>query len=130
MGDPTNIIYRSSWELRVLKWLDENDSVISYASEELHIDYFSPIDRKWHKYFPDFFVRTKTKTGEIKSTVIEIKPKIQTMPPAVPKRKSKYYGESVKTWIINQSKWAAAEEFCKDRKLDFKILTEEDLGII
>jgi hypothetical protein len=32
------------------------------------------------------------------------------------------------TYAVNQAKWKAAEEFCKDRMIEFKIITEEDLG--
>jgi hypothetical protein len=29
----------------------------------------------------------------------------------------------------NQAKWGAAKEFCKDRMMEFKILTEDNLGV-
>ena len=29
----------------------------------------------------------------------------------------------------NMAKWKAAEEFCKDRMWEFKVLTEDELGI-
>ena len=34
-GDAANIVYRSSWELRVMKHLDINPNVLWWASEEL-----------------------------------------------------------------------------------------------
>ena len=36
---------------------------------------------------------------------------------------------SVQTWVVNQAKWKAAKEFCADRGYEFKIMTEDDLGI-
>jgi len=30
---------------------------------------------------------------------------------------------------VNIAKWKAAVEWCKDRKLEFKIITEDELGI-
>ena len=78
-GDSENVVYRSSWELRVMKWLDENPSVIWWASEELIIRYKSPIDQKMHRYFPDFIVRLKQKNGTESTVVIEIKPQKQTV---------------------------------------------------
>jgi len=64
-GDATNIIYRSSWELYVMKYLDENPMVTWWASEELFIPYRNPIDKKMHRYFPDFVVKTKKKDGTV-----------------------------------------------------------------
>ena len=46
-----------------------------------------------------------------------------------PKRKTQAWQNSVKTWMINQAKWKAAREFCADRNYEFKIMTEDDLGI-
>ena len=59
VGDYKNIIYRSSWECRVMDFLDRNPDIISWASEELIIPYKSPADGKWHRYFPDFLVKVK-----------------------------------------------------------------------
>jgi hypothetical protein len=61
--------------------------------------------------------------------LLEVKPKIQTKPPDVQKRKTKRYINEVVTWGVNQSKWKAAEEYCLDRGWEFKILTEEHLGL-
>ena len=127
-GDSTNIIYRSLWELRVMKYLDDHPGVIWWASEELVIPYWNPIDNRKHRYFPDFVAKVKTKEGKIKTIVIEVKPDKQTKPP-VQKRKTKKYLEESATYLINQSKWKAASEFCKDHGWEFKILTEHDLGL-
>jgi hypothetical protein len=81
IGDYNNIVYRSSWECKVMDWLDRNDDVISWASEELIIPYISPHDNRYHRYFPDFLVKVKTRNGQHKTMLIEIKPKKQTIPP-------------------------------------------------
>jgi hypothetical protein len=127
-GDPTNIIYRSSWEVKVMKYLDENPSVIWWGSEELFIPYWNPIDNKKHRYFPDFISKIKRKDGTVMTYIIEVKPLKQTVPP-VQKRKTKRYLEESATYVINQSKWKAATEFCKDHGWEFKVITEKDLGI-
>lgn len=127
-GDSENVVYRSSWELRVMKWLDENPSVIWWASEELIIRYKSPIDQKMHRYFPDFIVRLKQKNGTESTVVIEIKPQKQTVKP-VQKRKTKRYLQEAATYAVNQEKWRAADLFCKEHGWQFKVLTEKDLGI-
>jgi hypothetical protein len=127
-GDSENVVYRSSWELRVMKWLDENPSVIWWASEELIIRYKSPIDQKMHRYFPDFIVRLKQKNGTESTVVIEIKPQKQTVKPEQ-KRKTKRYLQEAATYAINQEKWRAADLFCKEHGWQFKVLTEKDIGI-
>jgi len=127
-GDSENVVYRSSWELRVMKWLDENPSVIWWASEELIIRYKSPIDQKMHRYFPDFIVRLKQKNGTESTVVIEIKPQKQTVKPGQ-KRKTKRYLQEAATYAVNQEKWRAADLFCKEHGWQFKVLTEKDIGI-
>ena len=127
-GDSENVVYRSSWELRVMKWLDENPSVIWWASEELIIKYKSPIDQKIHRYFPDFIVRLKQKNGIESTVVIEIKPHKQTIKP-VQKRKTNRFLQEAATYAVNQEKWRAADLFCKEHGWQFKVLTEKDIGI-
>ena len=127
-GDSENVVYRSSWELRVMKWLDENPSVIWWASEELIIRYKSPIDQKMHRYFPDFIVRLKHKNGAESTVVIELKPQKQTVKP-VQKRKTNRFLQEAATYAVNQEKWRAADLFCKEHGWQFKVLTEKDIGI-
>ena len=129
LGNADNIVFRSSWELKVLQWLDSNDSVISFSSEEIVIPYISPADGKYHRYFPDFFVRVKQQDGTVKSLVLEVKPHAQTIEPKVKKRVTKGYINEVVTYGVNQAKWKAAEEYCMDRNWEFRTVTEYDLGI-
>jgi hypothetical protein len=129
MGDSNNIVYRSSWECRVMNWLDQNDDIISWASEELIIPYISPVDNRYHRYFPDFIVKMRTRNGQLRTMMLEVKPKKQTEPPEPRKRVTKQYISEVTTWGVNQSKWKAAREYCLDRGWEFKILTEEHLGL-
>jgi hypothetical protein len=130
LGDPTNIIYRSRWELKFMGWLDSHPGVVQWGSEELIIPYRSPIDGRIHRYFPDFTVKKKTPDGKIDTVIIEIKPKVQCSPPKVQSGKpNKRYITEVQTWGINSSKWEAATNYCKDRGWKFEILTEIELGI-
>ena len=133
MGDPTNIIYRSGWELKLMSYLDGNNNVIRWSSEEVVILYKSPIDGRRHRYFPDFYVEQINTNDNIDKILIEVKPKYQTIPPVVQttktKKPTKRYINEVKTWGINQAKWIAAEEFCKDRGWKFQIMHEDHLGI-
>lgn len=129
-GDVNNIIYRSLWERKFMNYCDTTDAVIEWQSEEFCIPYLSPVDNKIHRYFPDFLMKIKESTGDVKTYLIEIKPKKQTVEPDKnPKRKTKRWINEIYTWNVNQAKWKAAEEYCKDRLYEFKILTEKELGI-
>ena len=128
-GDPTNITYRSSWEFKFMAYIDSHSDVIEWSSEEFSIPYRSPIDNKIHRYFPDFLVKKKNMLGVIESVVVEIKPAKETKAPIVRAKPTKQYLREVYTWGINSAKWKAAEEFCRDRKWKFSIMTEHDLGI-
>jgi len=129
VGDANNIIYRSSWECKVMSWLDRNNDILSWASEELIIPYLSPVDNRVHRYFPDFLVKVRTKDGTTKTMILEVKPKKQTMAPQPKKRVTKQFIEEVKTYGINQAKWKAATEFCLDRGWEFRLITEDHLGL-
>ncbi|NDB57765.1 head completion protein [bacterium] len=128
-GNPTQIYYRSLWELKFMKWCDDNNNILEWGSEEIVVPYRSPIDGKYHRYFVDFYVKVKTRTGDIKKYLIEIKPKKQTIEPAVQKRKTAKYINEVTTYVVNQAKWEAAREWCADRRLEFLILTEDHLNV-
>ena len=128
-GDPTNIIYRSLWERKFMVYCDLNENIIEWGSEEIALPYRSPLDNRVHRYFPDFYIKVKENNGVIKRYLIEIKPKKQTIEPKVQKRKTKSYIYEVTEYAKNMAKWKAAEEFCKDRMWEFKVLTEDELGI-
>ncbi len=106
-----------------------NENIISWGSEEFWIPYVSPVDNRVHRYFPDFIIKVKEQTGEIKTYVIEVKPKKQTVPPKQKSRVTKSFLHEAKTYAVNQAKWKAAQEWCADRMLEFKVITEEELGI-
>lgn len=137
-GDPSNIIYRSSWECKVMDSFDKRPDILSWSSEEMAIPYVSPVDGRRHRYFPDFIVKVRTKDGTIKTMMVEVKPEKQSKPPAKKSRVTKQYIQEVVTWGVNQAKWKAAIEYCKDRKwtfvvmcstdgIEFKYLTENEL---
>lgn len=129
VGDANNIIYRSSWECKLMDWLDRNDDVVSWASEELIVPYISPVDNRKHRYFPDFIIKVKTREGAVKTMMLEVKPKKQTIQPEIRKKITKQYINEVTTWGVNQAKWKAATEFCLDRGWEFKLITEDHLGL-
>lgn len=128
-GDFTNIIYRSSWELKFMNWCDNNASVIKWSSEETIIPYRCPTDNRFHRYFVDFRIQIKSKDGQLKTYLVEVKPAGQTQPPVYQGRKTKRYITEALTFMKNQAKWEAAEQYCLDRGWEFKIITERELGI-
>ena len=127
-GNSKNIIYRSNWDLRVMKYFDDHPNVIWWASEELTIPYVSPIDNKTHRYFPDFIVKMRLKDGKVTTYILEVKPLAQTKMP-VQKRKTKRFIQEAATYAINQEKWRAADLFCREHGWQFKVITEKELGL-
>ena len=65
-GDYSNIICRSSWERKFCRWCDLNENIIQWGSEEFHIPYVSPKDNRVHKYYPDFIIKVRESTGQIR----------------------------------------------------------------
>ena len=128
-GNPDNIICRSSWERKFCQWCDRNNSIIYWASEEISIPYVSPKDNRVHRYYPDFVIKVKEKNSKIKTYVVEVKPKKQTLPPKKKKKITKSYIYECTTYEVNKAKWKAASEYCKDHLIEFKIVTEDELGI-
>ena len=104
-GNIKKITYRSMWERRFMLYCDRSPKITEWSSEELHIPYVSPKDNRWHNYYPDFVI--KTNTG--RSIIIEIKPYFQ------------------RTYAVNKAKWKAANEYGKEKNMEFKILTEREL---
>lgn len=126
-GDPDKVVYRSMWEKYVFIWCDTNPKVKRWSSEEIVIPYYYDVDKKYHRYFPDIFIQT-----EEKSILVEIKPDKETKPPVGQRRTKKYINESL-TYVKNMNKWEAASEYCKDRKWEFQIWTEDtlrDMGLL
>lgn len=130
-GDPTNIIYRSLLERKFMIYCDTNSKVLQWSSEEIIIPYFSPVDKKWHRYFPDFYIKYIDKNNNIRESIIEVKPYSQISSPKPKttqrgKPTNQFLREAI-TWEVNQAKWKAATEYCLDRKWEFKLMTEKEL---
>ncbi len=128
-GDYKNIIFRSSWEEKFMKYCDTKQSILEWGSEEYVIPYRYPTSGKIRRYFPDFYIKVKESSGKIKKYIIEIKPARQTKEPKIQNKKTRGYIYEVYTYAKNQAKWEAAKDFCDNRLWEFKILTEKELGI-
>jgi hypothetical protein len=127
-GDPTNICYRSGWELRLFTYLDKHPDVVWWQSEETVVPYRSPIDNRIHRYYPD--VIFKNTRREV--VMVEIKPHASTIPPVLAEGKKpsdRSHKKKMITYVINDAKWRHARAYCADRGWKFQIMTEYDLGI-
>lgn len=120
-GDVTKIRYMSSWEQRFNVFLDNNANILEWASEEIVIPYIKPTDGRVHKYYPDYYIMYKNKSGDIIREIIEIKPKNQV----VLRKKANVY-EQIQ-FAVNDAKWAAAKAFCDHHGLIFRIISEDKL---
>ena len=124
VGNHNNIVYRSNLEKKFMLYCDRNPDILNWASEELAIRYYSPLDKKYHRYFPDFIV----KTSKGKKLIIEIKPSRQCKPPKTPTKKTRAFMRSSFEYIKNRAKWKAAAQYADDNNAKFKLITEKDLG--
>jgi hypothetical protein len=127
-GDPTNIIYRSSWEKQCMLYFDRTDNILEWQSEELFVPYKHPIDGRIHRYFPDFLIKVLNKDKKVETIMVEVKPFKETKEPKIQTRKTRRYINEVKTYAINTYKWKYAREYCADRRWKFIIITEKELG--
>lgn len=119
------IIYRSSWEKKFCLYCERNPEISFWSSESFSIRYFSPLDQKYHNYFPDYIVQLVN--GSV--IIVEIKPKAQLNKPTPPKRATpkavKNYKWAYETWVTNMTKKAAAEEFAKIKGWKYMLVTED-----
>ena len=93
------------------------------------IPYYDPVQKKWRRYFPDFWMKVKEKNGKVESYLVEVKPKRQVEGPKPQKRKTKKYLREVFDYATNQAKWQAAQEYCNDRLWKFMLVTERELKV-
>jgi hypothetical protein len=125
-------IFRSSWEMRFARFIDIHPDILEWTSEEPLIPYFNPNTGTTWNYHPDFLVKIKDATRQrgFRIELIEIKPKSQTTPPIVTKRKKQAtILHEHQAWVMNSAKWVAAKRYCLEHGYIFKILTEEHLFV-
>ena len=131
IGDPHNIIFRSSWEFSFCKYCDTNDKIIKWSSEPLQIPYYNPLDKKEHIYNVDFYMRVLKDDGEEADWIVEIKPESQYKKPVITPpetlAKLKAYNQKMQIWITNQAKFKAAKEWATKRSYNFGVIDENFL---
>ena len=114
--------YRSSLEWSFMRFCDTNESVQKWASEAINIPYRDPLTGRNTIYVPDFFIQYVDKKGKMIVELIEIKPASQAILERVGKNK---YNQA--QFVKNQAKWAAANIWCKQQGIKFRIISENDL---
>lgn len=129
VGNKSEIVYRSSWELKMMLWCDLNPSVVKWNSEGMKIPYWSNADQKQRTYWIDFIVQYKTSDGSLRTTLIEIKPEAETKPPPKRGKKQDRFLAETYTWEVNKCKWDAAKKYAAQNGMEFLVMNEYDLGI-
>lgn len=130
VGDPSKIIYRSSWEYRFCKFCDDNLAVIRWSSEPFPIKYISPLDGKEHNYYIDFYMRA-IRDGIERDYLVEVKPESSLQKPVFEGKQTlkrlAQFNKAAETWLINSAKFAAAREYAATINYHFVVVTEEFL---
>jgi len=114
--------YRSSWEWAFMRFCDNNDNILKWASEAVQIPYRDPLTNRNTVYIPDFFIQYIDKDGRMLTELIEVKPANQTLLEKVGRNKNNQM-----QYIKNQAKWQAAQAWCKSQGIKFRVLNETDL---
>jgi hypothetical protein len=120
VGNQT-IQFRSSWELKIMRFLDEHPSVIQWASESIKIPYYDPVTQRNRYYIPDFLVMYLDKQGRQRAELVEVKPAKESM---MENAKSKRDKLAIAT---NSAKWTAAMAWSKKSGVTFRVLTENEI---
>ena len=133
-GDPTRVIYRSTWELSLMRKFDSHPDIVEWQSEEIAIPYMNPVKGKTSRYFPDFVIKKRIGENKYQMIMIEVKPKKQTAPPDPSKkyntptgRVSRRFLNEAAKYAVNEAKWKAAMRYCKERNWTFTIMTEKEI---
>ncbi len=127
MGDPTEIIIRSSWELRVFQFCDRNPNVIKWGSEEISIPYMKPVNggMKPARYYPDLYVEYYDRDGTLRCELIEVKPEKFTRASRARTAATKTF-ENIQ-YVVNMAKFTAADNWCKKNGIKFSVLSEKSI---
>jgi hypothetical protein len=139
------IYYRSSWELKIMTWLDSSEKVSMWGAECITIPYQmthfdnGDIKVKTHNYYPDFYYEMKLNDIVVKKVIAEVKPKkefemvvaLQENKLEIPKsttvKKLKNFEYDLKMAQKNRDKWNTMIKFCEKKGWEFIVITEDHL---
>lgn len=115
------IVFRSSWEFKVMQMFDVNPNIMSWASESLKIPYQNPFTGKYTVYVPDFVVTYVDAKGNQRAEIIEVKPAKETFLEQAKSQKAKA------AVALNTFKWAAAQAFARNHGMTFRVMNEGNI---
>ena len=138
------VYFRSSWEKKIMHWLDNNSTITKWGAECLRIPYqITHFDNgytkiKEHSYFPDFYYEMRLPDETLKQVVVEVKPMkefqmVQDLNEGklnVPEngmKKLKNFEYDLKMAYKNKQKWETMINWCNKKGYDFIIITEQHL---
>lgn len=141
ISDPNKIIYRSSLELKFCIYADKNPKILKWGSEIIGIPYtmYNHETRKVtnHTYYVDYYLEVlnpNSPTGT-ETWIIEVKPEAEykaineNKPPMKPvkctPRALENWEYNLTMFIRNKHKWAAAQEYARNKHMIFYVATEK-----
>lgn len=142
LNTQSGVYYRSSWEKKIMTWLDLNKNIKKWGAECMRIPYqvTSMVDGdlklKSHTYFPDFYYELVIGNGELKKVVVEVKPNKEYEDALLFERgqfkieenlnlkKLKNLEYRFKTAQKNSEKWKTMIKWCNKKGYEFIIITE------
>lgn len=146
LNDEGGVYYRSSWEKKIMTWLDLKEEIIKWGSECFAIPYQithfnrGDVKLKSHTYYPDFYYEMAMSDGSVKRIVVEVKPmkeykmvqdlhegRINTPNNNANLRKMRNFEYDIKMAQKNSEKWKTMIKWCKEKGYEFIIITEEHL---
>lgn len=113
--------YRSGWEQAFMRFCDNNDHIVMWASESINIPYRNPLTGRQTIYVPDFLIQYRNKRNQVVTELIEIKPKKQSV------LESKASQRDKAIVAVNYAKWDAAQKWCRRQGITFRVITEDDI---
>lgn len=134
LGNPVEVVYRSSWEYKFMLYCDLNPGVLKWGSEVFKIPYTDRMGHP-HNYIPDFYLETRNNENPdlMNRFLVEVKPEKEIREPVLPvgnisEKKLKSLEYEIGVWQKNKYKWTYTIEWCKARDMKFWLVTEEHLS--
>lgn len=132
VGDVSKVIYRSSWEKKMMTFCDMNERIVKWSSETIQVPYFNPVENATKTYNLDFYFQVRQDDGSVKNIIGEVKPAKKLEKPVLPnsrltEKRIEAHNYQMKEYVINVYKFQAAKKWAEDRGWEFMIITEHFL---
>ena len=146
IGNPSQCIYRSSWEFSFMKYCDYSPSVLRWSAEPLSIPYVSkvakldecnkfgldpnnPVNWQRRNYHVDFWIELDKGDNVIEKIFIEIKPSNKLKKPMPPKsnaplKEQRRFILDAKEYLTNEAKFKAISTWAERNGCKFYVFTE------